>query len=95
MAKKFTRETRFGLQPIRDVCWRKGFTYNDFISETGIRPFNHVRHAMNGEVPPSEELRQLAASILETPIEELFTPESLAAVREPRTKGPKPQAGAR
>lgn len=96
MARKFVRETRFGLQPIREVCWRKGLTYNEFTYQTGIRPFSHVRNAMVGDVPPTEELRERAAFILQTPVEELFTPEALAAVREPRcTDNPKPKAGAR
>ena len=96
MAMQFKRETRFGLQPIREVCWRRGLTYTDFIYQTGIRPANHVRNAMIGVVPPSEELRQRAALILRTPVEELFTPEALAAFPEPgKIKGPKPKAGAR
>jgi hypothetical protein len=96
VAKKFTRETRYGLQPIREVCWRRGLTYNDFILQVGIRPLSHVRNAMIGDVPPSEELRHRAAFILGTPVEELFTAEALAAVREPgKIKGPRPRVGAR
>ncbi len=96
MTTQLKHSTRFGPQPIKMLCWQRGLTYSAFIEQTGIRPLSHVRHAMNGVCPPSEELRQRASFILRAPIEELFTAEALATYPQPgRIKGPKPKAGAR
>ncbi len=87
------KPTRFGPQPIREVVWRRGITHADFAAQMNIRPMSHVRHAMAGVCPPSEELRQRASYVLNVPVRDLFTQESLAAIRQPgRVKGPKPRA---
>lgn len=88
---------RFGPQPIREAVHRSGMTYTDFIMKMGIRPYSHTRHAMTGVCPPSEELRHRASFVLGVPVEQLFTPEALAAVLQPASKarGPKPKADAR
>lgn len=89
------RPSQFGPQPIRAEVHRRGWTYADFIADTLIRPQSHVRHAMNGVCPPSEELRQRAAEMLGLPVTELFTADALAAIRQPgRPRGPKPKVGA-
>lgn len=76
----------FGLQPIRDVVWRKGYSHTEFAAMTGIEPRAHVNGAIRGYVPPSEDLRRIAPAILGVPLEELFTAEALAQVCRPLPK---------
>lgn len=96
MAIKYA--TKFGPQPIREAVWRAGITHNDFIEQMGTRPLNHTRLAMNGHCPPSEELRHRASYVLGIPVDQLFTPEALAAVLRPagagRRLGPSPKTSA-
>jgi len=73
----------FGIQPIRDVVWRKGYTIAEFADLSGIEPRSHVNGAVRGYVPPSEELRAFAPRFLGVPLEDLFTAESLSQVCRP------------
>lgn len=86
-----TYETKFGPQPIRDEVWRAGMTHTEFIDKMQIRPSSHVRLAMNGVSPPSEELRQRAPYVLGLPIEQLFTAESLTTVHQPSRQPRRPK----
>jgi hypothetical protein len=78
---------KFGPQPIREIVWKKGYSHAEFSELTGISPFRHVTAAMNGVVPPNEELRRLAPQLLSVPLEELFTPDSLAETCRPWNRG--------
>jgi hypothetical protein len=77
----------FPLQPIRDVVWSKGYSHAEFAELLGIKPVSHVGLAMRGLVPPNEELRRLAPEFLGVPLEELFTPDALAATCRPLARG--------
>jgi hypothetical protein len=76
--------TRFGPQPIRDAVWRAGWTHAAFRDLTGIKPSGHVAMAMNGRCPPNAELRRVAPQLLGLPLDQLFTPETLARVHQPK-----------
>lgn len=78
---------KFGPQPIREIVWRRGYTHNEFADLLAIHPGTHVRSALQGFVPPNEELRRLAPAFLNVPLEDLFTAESLAAVCRPLPPG--------
>ncbi|MFC5066190.1 hypothetical protein [Actinomycetospora atypica] len=80
--------SRFEKQPIRDVVREQHLTQSEFIEMTGVRPFSHVRAAMNGVTPPSEALRQRAVEILNVPLDKLFTAEALAATKRPWNSSP-------
>jgi transcriptional regulator with XRE-family HTH domain len=77
----------FGLQPIRNTVWRKGYTHTEFAAMTGIEPQSHVIGAIRGYVPPSEDLRKIAPAILGVPLDELFNADALAEVCQPLAPG--------
>jgi ribosome-binding protein aMBF1 (putative translation factor) len=85
-------ETKFGPQPIREAVWRAGMTHSEFTDKLQIQPSSHVRLAMRGACPPSEELRQRAPFVLGIPLDELFTAESLAVTKQPTRRPRRPAA---
>jgi hypothetical protein len=71
------RATRYGPQPIKKVLAAQGRTLAGAARICGLH-YNHVRGAADGWHPADTDTREGLPAHLGVPIEQLFTPESLA-----------------
>lgn len=75
--------SKFGRQPAADVIKRRGISRRRVAEAAGISGIV-LNNTLAGHQPPSHEVRERLAEVLETPATHLFTAEALA--REPRRK---------
>lgn len=78
--------TKYGRQPFLNRIQEAGLTYRKAAARLGV-PYLHFRHVGYGYVTPKYELRDRLVVMLDTDADELFTPESLAAVPHYGDKG--------
>jgi hypothetical protein len=70
-------DTRFGLQPVREVMKRERYTCKELAERVSV-PYGHMYQVITGRISPSPRLREVLPAILRTPMSELFTAEALA-----------------
>lgn len=70
---------RLGKQPFVDIIQADG-RYLGWVAERIGIPINHFGRVSYGHTAPSPEMKDALVEFLERPVEELFTPEALAAV---------------
>ncbi len=68
--------TRYGRQPIRSLLSRRGWTVTRLALHLGMSARTLSRPLL-GECAPSNVLREKLPDLLSTPLDQLFTPESL------------------
>jgi hypothetical protein len=69
-------QTRYGIQPGRLVLRRERWTIAGAAREIGVTPA-HLKQSLYGVIRPSEQVRRMLPTLLERPIEQLFTPEAI------------------
>ena len=77
--------TRFGPQPVHYVLYRQRWTIRRAAREIGV-PEQHLGRAVRGYIRPDDVVRAKLPKLLNEPLENLFTTESL----QPYTPRPRP-----
>jgi hypothetical protein len=76
--------SRYGRQPICDVLYQQRWSVKRFADEHGIQHL-HLYNCISGRIAVSCEMQELLPSLLGVPLDELFTPRSIAAGKPARS----------
>lgn len=80
--------SKFGRQPAFAAIYRRNLNIKSAAVQIGVS-HGHLLSAVNGHVPPSTTVRDELPGLLNEPLTDLFTSESLGA-KHAGTRGPKP-----
>jgi transcriptional regulator with XRE-family HTH domain len=78
--------SRFGRQPAADILRRRQISRVTVAEELGIK-YSILNNTLAGHQTPSQALREGLATMLELPVDELFTKEPLARRQGRRYRG--------
>lgn len=67
---------RFGSQPVHWILYRQHWTIRRAAKEMGV-PEQHLGRAVRGQIRPDDVVRAELPKLLNCPLEDLFTAESL------------------
>lgn len=81
-------------QPARDLIAESGRTVRSIAEEIGVN-HRHLLGVLSGVTTPSKRVRDELPRILDTPLDQLFTPEALARHYTGTRPGPRKSAGAK
>lgn len=68
----------FGVQPVRDILADRGITVREATKALGLKG-THFQNTMLGYTAPCNAVREALPKYLGLPLEQLYTPEALAA----------------
>lgn len=74
--------SRYGPQPAREALREERWSISAAARRIGVED-SHLRHAVNGRTVPSPFVRESLSVLLNKSVEDLFTPEALAAEYNP------------